>query len=398
MDINNANRLGYLTPIDDEPRETYVERTVAQLRRALTEHPEDELYLLHRLMIWLSVSEDHEETMRIARRILEIDTKKEFDFDTLHIMARVFADLKDTGKAIEYYTETIRMNIEKLNKIQIIHEEPIIELAEIYEALKDWDNALKTYDLLANEKMLDCREEMYRRKGHLYMRINKPDLANDCFDKAIECCMQYEWLVRRIGNMIISKGFTTADTDLFKKDLEKEEGKADAYCRLGLIYQDNDDDLLAMHYYSEALKLKPCFPEAHNNMALLAFDQLGDLQKSATLLHLAKEEANKVIKDFEMQIESGEEKIISLQSEKDDSRDEEFIAAKAREIREIETKIHLDESNIEHYQWLLILFDLNLSRVYSKMTDFAKAAHYKSEFLGNVGFYYHDEDDDENDM
>jgi len=397
MSTHKSGQLSYLKHIPDEPRETYFKRLTDQLRQALIDHPEDELHLLQQLMIYDSVNGDPDEVISMAKRILELDKDLEYASDAYFVMARIYADKGETGEAVKYYNETIRIEQEDCKKLGFLSDEPIIELGELYEKQKDWDNALKTYDLLNNELIDDGKENMYRMKGRVYMKQDNWERASECFDKAIDCCMKYEWVMRNIGNMYIQDDVSDKLLEVFKKQLDDVYQKPEAYCRVGLIYQDRNDDLMAMHYYTEALKLKPCFAEAYNNMAQLAFEFESDLKKSATLLHKAKECADEEIKALEESSDSAGNEIDDLEIDKEDTEDAEAIKAIDEKIREADTRIHHNDSKIEHYEWLKSLVDLNLSRVYNKMTDFKNAAYYKSKFVENMGFSITDSDDDEGD-
>ncbi len=390
-------RLSYLEHVPDEPMETYFTRLTDQLRQAIIDHPEDEIPLLQQLMIYESVNGEPEDVIRMAKRLLELDKEKEFASDADHVLARMYSEIGDPGEAAKYYKETIRIGLEKSKKRGYMCDEAIIELGELYEEQKDWDNALRTYDLLNNKRIDNGKENMYRMKGDVYMKMNQWEKAMECFDGALDCCMKYEWVVRSIGSMHIQDKVSDDLLELHKKDLDKDYQKPEAYCRMGLIYQDRKDDLLAMHYYTEALKLKPRFAEAYNNMAQLAFEFESDLKKSATLLHKAKECAQEEIDDLEKLSRQAENEIEDLDIEKIGVGDEEAVKAIEKKIREAETKIHHNNSKIENYKWLMTLADLNLSRVYGKMTDFKNAAYYRSQFVENMGFSITESDDEDDD-
>jgi len=160
MSRHSQGQLSYLKTIPDEPSETYFERLTAQLRQALIDHPEDELRLLNQLIIYDSVDGYSEAVVVMAKRVLELDTDMEYATDAYCILARMYADKGENSEAVKYYKETIRLELEESKKNGYMFDETIIELGELYEKVKDWDNALKTYDLLNNKLIRDGKESM----------------------------------------------------------------------------------------------------------------------------------------------------------------------------------------------------------------------------------------------
>ena len=118
--------------------------------------------------------------------------------------------------------------------------------------------------------------------------------------------------------------------DLIKEYLEKNPEAADSHFGLGLCYEGMEDHYLAMHHYTETLKLKPGFANALNNIAGIAVNEEGQLKKGIELLEKA--------------IETAEDK-----------------------------------------NTLTIIY-MNLSRVYNKISDYDKADYYKTLYMKSLGF------------
>lgn len=341
----NNSLPAYLTELPREPLETWGERHRQQLRDAIIAHPEDELSLIQQLMIWTSmIALYNDETIRLGLRVLELDKEKEYYSETYFVLARIYAFKKEISKAIEFYNKSIEEDSRGYGW------QAITELAKLFEEQGDVGNAHKTYELLDNGVIEDGKEKMYRYKGYLYLENNEWEKAIECFDKAIACCMEYEWMVHRIGNTFLSPGIDDHIFEIFKERLNSSDEKDYANCHLAVMYQDRGDYYMAMHHYTEAIKLNPDIAEAYNNMALLALEHEGDLNESEALLNKA------------------------------------MAALERRKI----TEPQYAGSN----EWLISLFYLNLSRVYKTMTDFEKAARYKSKFVERMGFTILEDDDD----
>lgn len=332
----SANALPYLKTIPDEPDDTYAERNIAQLRKALREHPEDKLHLMQQLLIWMSVTEEYEEIIRLAEKLLAADTEKKYADDCYFTLARCYAEQKQTEKAIEYYRKTIETNP--------TIDEAITELMELYEEQFDYDNALKICELLDNEDILDGKENMYRYQGVIYYNKQEFDKALDCFKKALALYPEDKdgWITESIGETCWQKKEYDEAARWFKIALEKNPQSANAHYGMGLCYQDTDDYYRAMHHYTEALKIKPDFTNVYNNIAALTINHEGQLKKGIELLEKA--------------IESTE-----------------------------------DKNSIGNIY-------MNLARVYNKICEYDKANYYKAKFIKCCGFDVTFEEDEEDDL
>ena len=132
----------------------------------------------------------------------------------------------------------------------------------------------------------------------------------------------------------------------FKKALEKNPKSSNAHYGMGLCYQYTDDPYCALHHYFAAIKIKPDFIEAYNNIAAITINVEGDIKQGIEILNKA------------------------LENNKD------------------------KESRSLIYQ--------NLSRVYHRTYQYDLAEHYKKEFIKSVGLEglfpeYNDGDVDDDD-
>ncbi|HEX3009900.1 MAG TPA: tetratricopeptide repeat protein, partial [Bacteroidales bacterium] len=127
----------------------------------------------------------------------------------------------------------------------------------------------------------------------------------------------------------------------FRKSLERNPQNATAHYGLGLCYHHTGDSLRSLHHYFEAIKLKPDYTEAYNNIASVSINQESDYKTGIEMLKKGIENCS-------------------------------------------------DES-------VLTMIYLNLSRAYNTLGEFALADHYKAEYLKSWGFDFIIEEDDDDD-
>jgi tetratricopeptide (TPR) repeat protein len=326
----------YLNQISFEPKETYTERQLVNLRKALDEHPEDKLQLMQQILI-LMQSQEVDEVIPFAFELLKVDKEMKYADDVYLILARTYADKKDSNQAIEYYRKTIATNP--------TIEEAIMELADLYVKQLDIDAALSVYDYLDNETIRDGRVNMYRFKGTLYYNRKEWNKALDCYRRAYDIAAENPdgWIIESIGETYWQKKNYKESSIWFKKALEKNPQSWNAHYGMGLCYHHTDDSYRALHHYFEAIKIKPDFTDAYNNIAAITINDEGDIKQGIDMLKKA------------------------LENNKD------------------------KKSLSQIYQ--------NLSSVYNKIYEYDLADYYKTEFLKSVGLdFLFSENDEEEDI
>ena len=314
--------LSYLNHVPDKPAETYIERKLANLHSALDEHPEDKVHLMHQILVYM-FAKDPDEIIRYAFELLEVDEEMDYTDEIYFAMARAYTDKNDINQAIECYRKIIA--------IDPTSEEVIYELGALYEKQKDIDAALSVYDYLDNEAIDGGKEEMYRYKGSLYYNRKEFSKALDCYRAAYELSAENSdgWIIESLGETYWQMKNFKESTIRFKKALEINPQSSNAHYGIGLCYQYTDDPYRALHHYSEAIKIKPDFTEAYNNIAFITINEEGDLKKGIEILNKALE----------------------------------------------------NNTNKES----LTLIYQNLSRVYHRTYQYDLAEHYKKEFIKSVG-------------
>ena len=331
--------LSYLNPVPDKPAGTYIERQLANLQSALVEHPEDKVPLMHQILVYM-FCKDPDEIIRYAFELLEADVEMEYTDEIYFVLARAYTDKNDINQAIECYRKIIAIDPGS--------SEVIYDLAALYEKQKDIDAALSVYDYLDNEKIDGGKEDMYRFKGTLYYNRKEWNKALDCYQKAYELSTDASdvWIIESLGETYWQMKNYKESTIWFKKALEINPQSSNAHYGLGLCYQNTDDPYRAMHHYSEAIKIKPDFTEAYNNIATISINEEGDLKKGIEILNKALE--NNTNKDS------------------------------------------------------LTLIYQNLSRIYHRTYQYDLAKYYKKEFIKSVGLEglfpeYNDDNEEEED-
>jgi len=329
--------LSYLNQVPDKPAETYIERKLANLYSALAEHPEDKVHIMHQILVYM-FTKDPDEIIRYAFELLEADQEMEYTDEIYFAMARAYTDKNELNQAIECYRKIIA--------IDPASEDVIMNLAALYEKQKDIDAALSVYDYLDNEKIDGGKEDMYRFKGTLYYNRKEWNKALDCYQKAHELSTDASdvWIIESLGETYWQMKNYKESSTWFKKSLEINPQSSNAHYGLGLCYQNTDDPYRAMHHYFEAIKIKPDFTEAYNNIATISINEEGDLKKGIEILNKALE----------------------------------------------------NNTNKES----LTLIYQNLSRIYHRTCEYDLAEHYKKEFIKSVGLEglfpeYNDEDSED---
>lgn len=329
--------LPYLKLVPDKPAKTYINRQLAYLHTTLAEHPEDKVHIMHQILVYM-FTKDPDEIIRYAFELLEVDKEMEYSDEIYFAMARAYTDKNELNQAIECYRKIIA--------IDPASEEVIMNLAALYEKQKDIDAALSVYDYLDNEKIDGGKEDMYRFKGTLYYNRKEWNKALDCYQKAHELSTDSSdvWIIESLGETYWQMKNYKESSAWFKKSLEINPQSSNAHYGLGLCYQNTDDPYRAMHHYFEAIKIKPDFTEAYNNIATISINEEGDLKKGIEILNKALE----------------------------------------------------NNTNKES----LTLIYQNLSRIYHRTCEYDLAEYYKKEFIKSVGLEglfpeYNDEDSED---
>ncbi len=285
MASHNIKIPAYLNPIPREPQATYLAREIAQLREALKQHPEDELYLTQRLLSYTSFF-DPKEAIRLAGRMSIIDTKNMFTKETYLALGRSYAQENEIEKAIDNYR--------KGHEIDPSCEDCIIEWGGIHSVLGDFENAIKVYELLDNDNIKNGKENSYFQRAGAYFNLDQLDTALDYYKKALQLNPEDKdgFIAEDLAKTLVEMQSYDEAIPWFKKALEKKAEKADSHYGIGVCYQALEDYYRALHHYTETLKLKPDYLFALNNIAYIFINNEGKPKEGIEMLEKALETAD----------------------------------------------------------------------------------------------------------
>lgn len=239
------------------------------------------------------------------------------------VLIYAYEEKKEFDKALEVRY----MHLEDDNE----HGYYYLDMANAFKARHDYPNALKYYELYAEAQNYQIDEDELCNIAETYEKVN--DYKNAF--KYHELAAQYKsyetdpyWV--NVGRaMALDKNETEA-TFYFKMALKINPKNADAHYCLGLLQQEKNNVYRALHHYTEALKIYPNYAAVYNNMAALAYNEEGDIEKA--------------IKNIEKALEVNEDK-----------------------------------------QLLFLLYQ-NLAKLYYKISDYDKHEYYKQKMMDQVGF------------
>lgn len=114
----------------------------------------------------------------------------------------------------------------------------------------------------------------YRLMGDCYKSLDKPELAEGCYQTAANIYMERE-------NDQVAE-------EMLKKVLELNPETINVFNSLGILYRRQGEPEKAAEQYQRALKVNPRDENIHFNLARLYFE-IGDLKKAESILHRAVE-------------------------------------------------------------------------------------------------------------
>ncbi|MEI6820862.1 MAG: tetratricopeptide repeat protein [Bacteroidota bacterium] len=306
-------------------------------RQALIDYPENEAGILHLIMMCLACQEKNQECIDVCERILTLLDENDEKSEIYFYEGKRYHDLKDDDKAIECFMKAI-----ECDRSHFGVAEDVEELADIYKERLDWENVIKAFDFITDDEKYDIHDKSNKHfeQGRAYGMLKDYFKAIECYDKYLDLFPDDTGIIMNKGSMYGELGLWDEAIVLFRKCLEIDPNSAEAYYSIGVAYNGKDDHLMAMHYYLEALKIKPDYLAALNNMGAITNNDLGDAQKGIELL----------------------EKALELAKEDDP------------------------------YKGFLIL---NLCKINKHLTNFERAEYYQSKFMGLFGFEMIEDDDEE---
>jgi tetratricopeptide (TPR) repeat protein len=304
---------------------------------ALETHPEDREHLLTSATIFLQRAGLFDKGIEHARKYLPTLT----DEDCIDEVHRFLIYCLEASGDVEGALAEAEIMIKKSNKHSSFVFDDAIRMAKL---LKKDDKVIEltALEIEAQGGLVDM--EVYKEMAEVYDKKKEYMLSHEYYVKAAQA-EYYEsyWLWNNAGRALALAGKEEEAMFYFQMVLKLYPKSEIAHYFLGQIYQTKKDVYRALHHYTEALKIKPDFPEVHNNLAAISFEEESDIQEAINYLEKA-----------------------------------------------------LGENPSPQ---ILTLLYTNLSRMYKKIADYDKHEYYKGKLFESLGFDVEwkegDEDEDE---
>jgi tetratricopeptide (TPR) repeat protein len=318
-----------------------------KLLELLPQYPEDALLIHELVMFECFPGVNHPQCIESASYLIEHSKDGETLAKAYHLKGCLLDEYKQQVEAIDCLKKALELEPDA--------DSTIYTLADIYEKRGDYDEALK-YFHMAEQVFIESENEqpdLYADIAELYF-LKKKDYENarKYFEKVAKLEAEYtEGKQSTVGLCGLGRvAGSTNENDKALEYLEKaraiDPDNAYTLYYMGQAWQNKDEYYLAMHYYTEALKMKPDFAEVYNNIAAFYYHNEGDI--TAAIDNLLK-------------------------------------AVELRKDGPLLTTVYL-----------------NLARLYGSVADYDKQNFYKAKMLESLGFGVEwreeDDDDDEGDV
>ena len=226
-----------------------------------------------------------EETKKVAETKSQNEVKQPVSKEQSNInsemeSAKKLAEQKAYTDAIDKYikiTENFKVDLNTLAEIRV-------ELARLYFAINNYDNAQHYYELAENyykknDEYINLNY-LYYELAELYYAMYKTSRAEETIKKTIYSVDTPQSLMVdacvRLGNIYNDEKQPEDAYKYYIKALESvdenttEERKAELYFKLGLVSEDRGDFKSALEYYNKCIQIKP-----DNNYKSLAYSNMG---------------------------------------------------------------------------------------------------------------------------
>jgi tetratricopeptide (TPR) repeat protein len=173
----------------------------------------------------------------IALRIEQVEEQTDNRGHNYQDIAQAYKKMNDNANAIkyyEYYMESYEYGVDTVD---------FVELANLYEAVKDFKNSAK-----------------YHKMAAAYEARFSAD----------------HW--QMVGRALALDGQIDESMFYFKMALQIEPTDAHSHYFMGRAYQAKKDKFRALHHYMQALKANPDFVAVHLNIGTMEFEDEGDVK------------------------------------------------------------------------------------------------------------------------
>lgn len=104
--------------------------------------------------------------------------------------------------------------------------------------------------------------EVYLQKGICYANLQELEKAENEFEKALKVNRQSGMAMFHLGNIALLKGERAKGLEYYNKAIANGYGDSQIYFTLGLFYEEEGNDDLALRNYSKAIHTDPMRPDA----------------------------------------------------------------------------------------------------------------------------------------
>lgn len=154
-----------------------------------------------------------------------------------------------------------------------------LDLAKAYIALNDNENAIRYYEHYSKLKNEDMDTDEYQEIAELYEKAKDFKNSAKYHEKAAIWESRFaadDW--QMTGRALALDGQIDEAMFNFKVALKIEPNDAFSHYFMGRCYQDKKDKYLALHHYTQALKIDPDFAAVYLNIGALEFNEEGDIK------------------------------------------------------------------------------------------------------------------------
>lgn len=166
------------------------------------------------------------------------------------------------------FNEEALSNMQYLEKYFPEDAELEYNLGILYEKLKDFDNARKSYEKAIK---ISPQEDFYYNLGEVLVELKEWDKALNAFNTVLKSDPKDGNCYFNIGLCYFKKDEINRAMDNFQKAVELNPKDVYAYFYLGYIYQNNGLTNFAIDSYKKVLAISPDYSWAYFNLAFISF-------------------------------------------------------------------------------------------------------------------------------
>ena len=198
-------------------------------------------------------------------------TQKEFSNDdfVFYIMGNAYGNLEEYRKAIEAYTDSIKINSK--------NDKAYNNIGMAYRNLKEYEKAIEAY-----EKSIEInpqKEDAYYSMGSIYYKLKKYGKAIEVYKRWIEINSQNDGIYSLMGIVYYQLKEYKQAIEVYKKSIEINSQNYEIYSLMGIAYTDLKEYKKAIEACKKSIEINPQYDKAYYNMGI-AYDNLQEYEKA----------------------------------------------------------------------------------------------------------------------